>query len=329
MPLALLLSGCGLLLEATPVADAGAPGLDASSPAPEADAGSPADAGVDDQDAGREARCGDGVVSGDEDCDDGNRVEGDGCDDDCTWSCLDASDCEDGDPCTIEACGEDHRCVSTRVSCPAPDPCSVFVGCAEDGGCEYELVDEDSDGHASWLLGECGGDCDDRDDAIGPHAAEVCDGVDQDCDLAIDEGVGRRCGEDADGDGYGSTTASRVICDGAECPDGFVADASDCWDAVGSFFPPPSVANPAQRNWFTEPRGDGSGSFDWSCDGVEEPQATDLFVACDPSAGPCAPQGGWEHAVAPCGVRAEFVYCQTDAMLGCRAVAGMRTQACR
>jgi len=37
MPLALLLSGCGLLLEATPVADAGAPGLDASSPAPEAD----------------------------------------------------------------------------------------------------------------------------------------------------------------------------------------------------------------------------------------------------------------------------------------------------
>ena len=52
----------------------------------------------------------------------------------------------------------------------------------------------------------CEGDCDDDDPAVFPGAAETCDGVDEDCDLAIDEDF------DQDGDG-------RTSCDG-DCDDG-------------------------------------------------------------------------------------------------------------
>jgi cysteine-rich repeat protein len=36
---------------------------------------------------GTSGECGNGSVEGGEDCDDGNDVDGDGCDSDCTWSC--------------------------------------------------------------------------------------------------------------------------------------------------------------------------------------------------------------------------------------------------
>jgi hypothetical protein len=48
----------------------------------------------------------------------------------------------------------------------------------------FSVTCEDLDGDG---LGACGGDCDDADPAIGPHAAEIDDGVDDDCDGLVDE----------------------------------------------------------------------------------------------------------------------------------------------
>ncbi len=52
-------------------------------------------------------------------------------------------------------------------------------------------TDEDEDG-----VRHCDGDCDDRDPQRNPRATERCDGVDNDCDEAIDEdylGLGEAC----------------------------------------------------------------------------------------------------------------------------------------
>lgn len=59
--------------------------------------------------------CGNGVVDGTEDCDDGQDGDpDDGCRDDCTFSCEVAADCDDGNPCNgSEACDDgSHACVA-------------------------------------------------------------------------------------------------------------------------------------------------------------------------------------------------------------------------
>jgi hypothetical protein len=74
----------------------------------------------------------------------------------------------------------------------------------------------------------CGGpDCNDEDADIAPGVPEVCDGVDQDCDEAIDEDAtdARTWYRDEDGDGSG--TAPVVACDQ---PADSVDNGRDCDD---------------------------------------------------------------------------------------------------
>jgi MYXO-CTERM domain-containing protein len=81
-----------------------------------------------------------------------------------------------------------------------------------------------------------GTDCDDTPGtglAINPAAAEVCDGVDNNCDDATDEASSPDITyvtyfRDSDGDGFGRDGNTRTTCDGA--PAGFVEDGGDCRD---------------------------------------------------------------------------------------------------
>ncbi|HUH05174.1 MAG TPA: MopE-related protein [Kofleriaceae bacterium] len=70
---------------------------------------------------------------------------------------------------------------------------ALAPACSDDaeGGAGGDLTDQDGDGYSVE-----DGDCNDSNRFIGPHAAEACDGVDNDCDGLVDEGY------DEDGDGF-------------------------------------------------------------------------------------------------------------------------------
>lgn len=153
--------------------------------------------------------------------------------------------------------------------------------------------------------------------------AEVCDGADQDCDGAIDEGSLLTCFFDADGDGFG---VPRALC---ECPPDAVDTGGDCHDVVGD--PLARLVHPGQRVDFFEAyrRADGTLSFDYDCNGLDSPRFDMLFSGCRRDATGCEGAGWSGPRVAACGTRQDYTYCMGDAMGGCVAVMGMSDQYCR
>mgnify|MGYP001478139391 CR=1 FL=1 len=99
-------------------------------------------------------------------------------------------------------------------------------------------ADLDGDGHpgTSLTLTACTApagygaestDCNDLDATAFPGATELCDGVDNDCDTDIDEGVTSTWYEDGDGDSYGDSSSTVEAC---FAPLGYVANRDDCND---------------------------------------------------------------------------------------------------
>ena len=136
-------------------------------------------------------------------CDDGNL---------CTANdqCIDGAcagtpiDCNDGNPCTDDLCAPWGGCVHhdrDGVFCNDDEPCTrddvCEAGVCAGGWWDCQLAgceggpeccpDADGDGfHAEW----CGeDDCDDQDDLVHPGAEELCDGLDNDCNGAVDDGI--------------------------------------------------------------------------------------------------------------------------------------------
>ena len=113
--------------------------------------------------------CGDGVVDEDEgeECDDGNDIDGDGCDSDCTWSCRIGADCDDGNPC------------NGKETCDADDTHTCLPGENAEGGkwCD--------DGLFCTLVDECDGE-------------GSCIGIGDPCDVVLDCIESVTCFEEAD-----------------------------------------------------------------------------------------------------------------------------------
>ncbi|MEC7985993.1 MAG: MopE-related protein, partial [Myxococcota bacterium] len=78
-------------------------------------------------------------------------------------------------------------------------------------------------------------DCDDNNIFINPLADEICDGIDNNCDEQIDEGLLITFYEDVDGDGFGNPNSSVTACTE---PTGYAENGEDCDDLE-------SYANPS------------------------------------------------------------------------------------
>ncbi|RKG83042.1 MopE-related protein, partial [Corallococcus terminator] len=157
-----------------------------------------------------------------------------------------------------QSCSQPFRHVSNASDCDDFNV-SIYPGAPEacdgrDNNCNY-LVDEgagstwfrdgDGDGYGNWYqstytCGQPGGyvsnanDCNDSSAASHPGAAEVCDGVDNNCNYVVDDGAGSTWYRDSDGDGYGNGSQSTYVCGQ---PSGYVSNASDCDDSNASMSP--------------------------------------------------------------------------------------------
>jgi len=292
------------------------------------------------------AGCQNGVVDPGEQCDDGNATAGDGCEPDCSFTCGDDTDCSDGDACNgSETCDvASHTCSMGMVpDCDAmlsPDACNT-ASCDPTMGCTLTLMDGDGDGHAPEGLGDCGTDCNDMDDTVYKFAAELCDGIDNDCDDRTDEEAPNWY-IDCDGDDYAeSTSGSMSSCDSpafspSGCGPGLAAtwtsrtpgrDTTDCNDSNNL------VSPVGTWNWVSITGFSGRSSHDYNCDGTNEKRWTttnvDTRAACSGLGVSCTGASGWAGSSAPsCGVGAAYSECQRSGR-SCSRVALSALQQCR
>jgi hypothetical protein len=122
------------------------------------------------------------------------------------------------------------------------DDCNGLVDDGAPSITYYVDSDRDSYGTSSSIIA-CvppagyatkSGDCNDADIKVNPGARETCDGRDEDCNGAIDDGLAASWYADKDGDKYGDPATPSLNC--LPLP-GYVRDSTDCNDADKTVFP--------------------------------------------------------------------------------------------
>ncbi|MFN8153723.1 MAG: MopE-related protein [Bacteroidia bacterium] len=159
---------------------------------------------------------------------------------------------------TVQACSAPVGYVADNTDCndavASINPAAAEVCNGIDDNCDGSVdngltfadyyADADGDGFGGAFLGNLcaqpsgsvlvSGDCDDNNAAVNPSATEVCNSIDDDCDGSVDEGVLLTFYADADGDSYGDAAVTTLAC---SAPVGYVADNTDCNDAVAAINP--------------------------------------------------------------------------------------------
>jgi hypothetical protein len=149
------------------------------------------------------------------------------------------SDCNDADPLihpgAAEVCdGVDNDCNGDVDDHPV-DIGSYFLDADGDGAGDPAKTVTSCDEPKGYVLNDL--DCDDSNAEVRPGLAEVCDGIDNDCDVEIDEEASDATYwyADLDGDLYGNAQSGTAI--QCEAPDGYVTTPTDCNDEDPTIHP--------------------------------------------------------------------------------------------
>ncbi len=198
-------------------------------------------AGVDGGDTGEEpeAVCGNGKQEGLEACDDGNATNGDGCENDCTKTCLPGpvgdKFCDDGNACNgVETCGADNKCTVGKPlvegdACGTGKLCKA--GLCIDASCGDGVVsgaEECDDGNVtdgdgcdmckhSCVSTDPTRDCSGGDPCAG---ASTCDDATHTCAPGTPLADGTSCGT--------GKICKAATCVSASCGDGVVTAPEEC-----------------------------------------------------------------------------------------------------
>jgi hypothetical protein len=221
---------------------------------------------------------------------------------------TDATDCDDTraavNPAAAEVCNEiDDNC---RDGVDDADPAWIRATGVE----TFADADLDGFGDPGTALQTCvapagrvtdATDCDDTRAAVNPAAAEVCNGLDDNCrdgvddaDPAWDSSEGTFTYADGDLDGHGDPDAGGLTCG---VPAGRSLDADDCDDTTAAVHPDATEI---------------CDSLDNDCDGHTDPWATfaDQQVLRSASRGPVdVPWGGgttWSFWMRPTGIDSQW-----------------------
>ena len=191
---------------------------------------------------------------------------------------ADGTDCDDGrsdvHPGAAELCdGVDDDCSGAT----ADGSGEAWFGAACDG--------PDADRCAEGTF-RCTGGVQSCSDATFDDV-ESCNGLDDDCDGAVDEGVGPTWFRDQDGDGFGAAAVSTQAC---AQPPGHVADATDCDDARAAVHPGALELCDGLDTDCAPATADGAGEawFGAACDGADADLCPEGTYACVGGAQTCS-----------------------------------------